>query len=63
MSKKIKKFDAIQANKAAARKAHFAAGGTLAMWRGRAATLDESTSKARKNKLACRGWTLNHSHE
>ena len=43
MGKKIKKFDALKAHKAAARKAHFAAGGTLAMWRGRAATLDEST--------------------
>jgi hypothetical protein len=63
MGKKIKKFNALKAHKAAARKAHFAAGRTLAMWRGRAATLDESTSKARKNKLACRGWKLEHSSE
>ena len=38
----------------ARRKAHFAAGGTTAMWRGRAATLDEGTSKARLNKIKCR---------
>jgi hypothetical protein len=63
MSKKIKKFDALKAHKAAARKAHFAAGGTLAMWRGRAVTLDESTSKARKNKFACRGWKSNDNNE
>ena len=50
-----KKFDRIKANQDARRKAHFAAGGTPAMWRGRAATLDETHSKARKNKLACRG--------
>ena len=50
-----KKFDRIKAEQGARRKAHFAAGGTTAMWRGRSACLDESTSKARKNKKACRG--------
>jgi len=50
-----KKYDPIKAQAASRRKAHFAAGGTTAMWRGRAATLDESSSKARKNKCACRG--------
>ena len=49
------KYDRIKAGQGARRKAHFAAGGTPAMWRGRAATLDESSSKARKNKQACRG--------
>jgi len=50
-----KKFDRIKAEQGSRRKAHFAAGGTTAMWRGRSACLDESTSKARKNKKACRG--------
>jgi hypothetical protein len=54
MKKKTKKWDSLKAQKASQRKAHFEAGGTLAMWRGRPACLDESTSKARKNKLACR---------
>ncbi len=55
MPRKKKKFDPVQAQKAAARRAHFAAGGTLAMWRGRSSRLDESKSKARQNKKACRG--------
>ena len=50
-----KKYNPLKMKAAARRKAHFASGGTTAMWRGRAATLDESTSKARKNKRACRG--------
>ena len=54
MAKK-KKYNPLKAQAGARRKAHFAAGGTTAMWRGRAATLDESSSKARKNKYACRG--------
>ncbi len=54
MKKKTKKWDSIKAQKSAQRRAHFAAGGTPAMWRGRPARLDESSSKARKNKLACR---------
>ena len=48
-----------QSTAAARRLAHFAAGGTTATWRGRAACLDESTSKARVSKQACRkrtGW-------
>ena len=62
MKKNKKKFDRIKAESAARRKAHFAAGGTLAMWRGRAATLDETHSKARQNKLACRKrvWAGDH---
>lgn len=55
MSRKKKKYDPIKAQAASRRKAHFARGGTPAMWRGRAATLDEAKSKARKNKAACRG--------
>ena len=54
MSKRKKKYDPIKAQAAARRKAHFAAGGTTAMWRGRAATLDETRSKARVNKYKCR---------
>ena len=54
MKKQSRKFNLIKAQKAAARKAHFASGGSLATWRGRATCLDESTSKARKNKKACR---------
>ncbi len=60
MARKNKKYDPIKAQAAARRKAHFAKGGTLAMWRGRAATLDESKSKARKNKMACRGRFTSH---
>ena len=57
MKKKAKKkYDPIRAQKAAARKAHFANGGTLYGWRGIAMCLDESTSKKRKNKRACRDW-------
>lgn len=56
MSKKKKQPSIMQMQKSAMRKAHFAAGGTTAMWRGRAVTLDESTSKARRNKRACREW-------
>ena len=51
----INKFNRIKAEQGARRRAHFAAGGTPATWRGRSACLDESTSKARKNKKACRG--------
>ncbi len=55
MKKNKKKFDPIKAHQSSRRKAHFAAGGTPAMWRGRSVRLDESSSKARKNKYACRG--------
>ena len=55
MKKQKKKYNPLKAQAAARRKAHFEAGGTTAMWRGRAATLDETHSKARKNKFACRG--------
>lgn len=50
-----RKYDPIKAQAAARRKAHFAAGGTPATWRGRSVRLDEASSKARKNKQACRG--------
>ena len=53
---KKKKFDPIKVQKDAARKAHFANGGTLYGGRGIAMGLDESTSKARKSKRACRDW-------
>ena len=54
MAKKKKKYDRLKVEAGAKRKAHFASGGTTAMWRGRAATLDEARSKARVNKYACR---------
>lgn len=54
MTKKKKKFDRLKMEAGAKRKAHFASGGTTAMWRGRAVTLDEARSKARQNKYACR---------
>jgi len=63
MSRKKKKRNtlrSLKAQAAARRKAHFEAGGTTAMWRGRAVTLDESKSKARKNKAACRGQFTTH---
>ena len=53
--KKKKKYDSLKLQAGARRRAHFAAGGTTATWRGRAVTLDEGTSKARRNKIACRG--------
>lgn len=46
------KFDSMKASQAAARKAHFANGGTTAMWRGSAATFTDRKHKA--NKRACR---------
>ena len=51
---KKKKYDSLKMQAAARRKAHFANGGTTATWRGRAATLDETYSKARINKYLCR---------
>jgi hypothetical protein len=56
MKKKTAKFDPIRVQKTAARKAHFENGGTISGWRGIAMCLDESTSKARKNKRSCRDW-------
>ncbi len=61
MARKKKKYCSLKAQAGSRRKAHFAAGGTPAMWRGRAATLDETKSKARKNKRACRGKFTAHS--
>lgn len=49
----------LKESQAAARKAHFAAGGAPAPWRGRSQRLDESASKARQDKRACR----QHHHE
>ncbi len=60
MSRKKKKYNPIKAQASSRRKAHFARGGTPAMWRGRAVTLDETKSKARKNKAACRGRFTSH---
>jgi len=54
MAKHKKKYDPLKMQAGARRKAHFEAGGTTAMWRGRAATLDETHSKARQNKQLCR---------
>ena len=59
--KKKKKFNAAKAARAAMRKAHFAAGGTTAMWRGRAATFTDR--KKQKNKNVCRGNHLSRSYE
>jgi len=49
----MKPYDYTSASQAAARKAHFAAGGTVGMWRGRAATFQDRKHAA--NKKACRG--------
>ena len=49
------KYKPAQISKASRRRAHFAAGLSPAMWRGRSSRdLDASSSKARKNKLRCR---------
>lgn len=53
MSKKSKsKWDEEKAWKSAARRAHFANGGTLAMWRGRSSTF--SDRKKERSRRACR---------
>ena len=49
-----KKYDPLKAQAAARRRAHFEAGGSTAMWRGRSCKLDEVKSKARVNKYKCR---------
>lgn len=49
---KATKFNSLTAANAAARKAHFANGGTLGMWRGCAATFQDRKHAA--NKKACR---------
>jgi len=50
------KITSLKCSLAAARKAHFEAGGSAKMWRGSASRLDENSSKARKSKRACRNW-------
>lgn len=50
---KTPEFDNLKASQAAARKAHFANGGTVGMWRGRSATFQDKKHVANKN--ACRG--------
>ena len=49
----MKKNRQMTTQRAGARHAHFATGGTLAEWRGRAVTM--SDRKHRDNKVACRG--------
>jgi hypothetical protein len=49
-----KKFNSAKVAAAARREAHFAAGGTPAMWRGRAATFTDRKKAA--NKRACRSY-------
>lgn len=44
----------LKSSLAAKRKAHFAGGGTQKTWRCATSRLDESRSKARTNKNACR---------
>jgi len=53
MAHNKEKFDPAKAQRAAARKAHFANGGTLATWRGRASAFTDRRKRA--NKRACRG--------
>ncbi len=53
MTKKNQKWNPLKTAKAAARKAHFANGGTLAQWRGSARTFTDR--KKQKSKTACRG--------
>jgi len=51
--KRKQQWNAVKASKAAARKAHFANGGTLATWRGRPARFTDARKAA--SKKACRG--------
>ena len=53
--KSVKKFDPAKANKAAARKAHFANGGTTATWRGRAVTFIDKKTKEKGKRWRWRG--------
>ncbi len=46
------KFDPMKAEQAARRKAHFASGASVAMWRGRAATFKDR--KKEQSRKACR---------
>ena len=48
-----KKYDPVKAQKGAARRAHFASGGDLAMWRGNARTFRDQRKE--RAKRACRG--------
>ena len=54
------KLDHLKMSKAAERKAHFAAGGTAKTWRPSPKLLDESHSKARQDKQACRKWSAEY---
>lgn len=45
----------LKESQAAARRAHFAAGGTPQTWRGSPRTLDAAGSKAESMRRACRG--------
>jgi hypothetical protein len=51
-----KKFNSAKAEKSARRKAHFANGGTPAMWRGRAATFEDR--KKKQNRRSCRKYPI-----
>jgi len=54
MAKKTRKsYDEVTAQRTAARRAHFKAGGSLATWRGRPARFQDRKKVA--NKRACRG--------
>ena len=53
MAKKKKTFNSAKAASASRRKAHFAAGGTVAMWRGSARTFADRKKETRRR--ACRG--------
>lgn len=49
-------FNSATATRTAARKAHFAAKGTVGMWRGRAAVFQDR--RHAQDKKACRQWRL-----
>ena len=49
------KPESLKSQLAAARKAHFEAGGTLGTWIQRTRS-DERNPKARRNKESCRNW-------
>ena len=54
MAKRRKKHhDPVKAQKGAVRRAHFASGGDLAMWRGNARTFRDQRKE--RAKRACRG--------
>lgn len=53
--KRVKEFNLVRVNKAAARKAHFENGGTTATWRGRAVIFIDKKTKEKSKRWRWEG--------